>query len=145
MGFTLFLMALTTIYLVAAFQIRVPFAEGLAGPRFLPILASVIMYLALLRIIWRQSRQDGDTEPLRSLAAPAQVVGATGLYAALFEPLGYVVSTFLFTLALFRVFDFERNRPLVMVLYAAAVTLVFYLLFAVAFSIRLPLVPGAIQ
>lgn len=142
MGFPLFLTVLTTIYLAAAFNIRVPFDEGLAGPRFLPVVASIIMYLALIRILWVESRKTVETTASGSLMPPFQVVVATGFYVALFQPLGYVLATFLFTLSLFRIFRFETARPLVMLAYGAGVTLVFYLLFGIAFNIRLPLLPG---
>lgn len=142
-GFPLFLMLLTTVYLAAASQIRVQFSEGLVGPKFLPFLAAGLTYLALLHILWREFRAPAGEKTMgRSLLRPAAVIVITVAYVGVFGAFGYAVSTFLFALALFRVFEFERGRPLVMVLYAAAVTFVFFLLFAVAFGIRLPVLPG---
>jgi len=141
--FALFLLALNTVYMAAAFQIRVQFDEGLVGPKFLPVLASGLTYLALLVILWRESRDALPVSDGKSLRRPFAIVLITALYVALFEPLGYAASTFLFALGLFRVFGFRNGQPAQSVLYAAGVTLVFYLLFGIAFHVRLPLLPGA--
>ncbi|MEJ8475874.1 tripartite tricarboxylate transporter TctB family protein [Roseibium algae] len=141
-GFPLFLMVLTTAYLVATYQIRVQFSEGLVGPRFMPFLAAGLTYICLLRILWKETRNSDDVGQSQSLVRPAIVVVVTIGYVALFEMLGYAISTFIFSLCLFGVFGFERERPVFMLLYAAAVTFVFYLLFGVAFDIRLPVIPG---
>lgn len=142
--FTLFLLALNSVYLAAAFQIRVPFDEGLVGPRFLPYLASGITYPALLVVFINETRRSTWRPAGSSLRAPAVIVLITAAYVVLFEPLGYVLSTFLFSIGLFHMFDFKRGQPIQTVLYAAGVTLVFYLLFGVAFHVRLPLVPGVL-
>jgi putative tricarboxylic transport membrane protein len=141
LGFTLFLLALNTVYLVAAFQIRVQFDEGLVGPKFVPFLASGITYFALLDILRRESRSQANTVSDLSLRAPAAVVLITAAYVLLFQPLGYIASTFLFAIGLFRVFDFKRGQLIHSAIYASGVTLVFYLLFRVAFNVRMPLVP----
>ncbi len=139
--FALFLFALNTIYMAAAFQIRVQFDEGLVGPKFLPVLASGLTYVALLVILWRESRETVPVPDGASLRRPFATVLITALYVVLFEPLGYVASTFLFALGVFRVFGFCDRRPAHAGLYAAGVTLVFYLLFRIAFHVRLPLLP----
>jgi putative tricarboxylic transport membrane protein len=142
LGFTLFLLALNTVYLVAAFQIRVQFDEGLVGPKFLPFLASAITYLALLDILRREYRSGANTASGLTLRAPATVVLITAAYVLLFQPLGYIASTFLFAMCLFKVFDFKCGQLIHGSVYASGVTLVFYLLFRVAFNVRMPLVPG---
>ncbi|MGI3170861.1 tripartite tricarboxylate transporter TctB family protein [Pseudooceanicola sp. C21-150M6] len=141
----LFLMAATTVYLAAAFDIRTQFTgDGEMSPRSIPILAAGLMYIALGVVIWGEVRTPTDDGPLKDMLRPLLVVLATAGYIALFRPLGYVVSTLLFVAALFLIFQFCTRRPVAFVLYAIGVTAVFYGLFAVIFGVRLPSLTGGL-
>ncbi|SFG38763.1 Tripartite tricarboxylate transporter TctB family protein [Palleronia marisminoris] len=144
--FPLVLIAVTTIYLAAAFDIRSPFAApGEISPNGIPILTAVLMYVALLVVLVQEIRSPPDLPDESddgSLLRPALVVVATGAYILLFRPLGYSLSTLLFVAALFVTFGFETRRPLRFALYAVGVTAVFYGLFALVFGVRLPTFPG---
>lgn len=144
----LFLLVLTTIYLAGAVQIRAQVSsEGLVGPNFLPLLAAAGMYLCLALILAGELRR-----PATEVAAPADggddlalawlVVLTTAAFIALFQLLGYFLSTALLTAALFRIFGFARGRPLPFALGVAGITLLFYLFYGVLFDVRLPLFPG---
>lgn len=138
-----FLMVLTTVYLAEALTIRTQMGGGaVVGPRFMPILTACLMYAALLVVLVGELRGDPQERSAGSLVRPALVVLATGLYIAVFRPLGYVLSTALFVAALFLIFDFEKRRPVFFAFYVAAVTAVFYGLYAGAFGVRLPALPS---
>ncbi len=142
-GLALVLLAATSVYLAAAFSVRPQFSEGLVGPRFLPILAALLVYAALLFELFvhrgRTRRARGDT-----LTRPAMIVGATALYVLAFSFIGYVAATVPFVVALFAVFGFREGQWFRRLAYAGAMTAVFYALFAGAFGIRLPKLAGLI-
>ncbi|WP_163268888.1 tripartite tricarboxylate transporter TctB family protein [Chelativorans alearense] len=133
----LFLLVLTTIYVVATFRITPQFSEGLVGPRFLPLLAALLTYAALVHVIRRELASD-DESGKGAFWQPVAVVLATAAYIALFKPFGYSLATLLYVYALFHIFHYQQGRPLRRLLYAIAVTAVFYGLFALVFGIRLP-------
>lgn len=139
----LFLLVLTTVYVAATFQITPQFSEGFVGPRFMPLLAALLMYAALAHIIWSERSSDNVSEA-GSLWQPAAVVLATALYIAVFKPLGYTIATFAYVVCLFHIFHYQAGRPLRRLLNAIAVTAVFYGLFALVFGIRLPAFQGII-
>ena len=137
--FPVFLLILTTIYLAEALSIRSQFGDDtIVGPRFMPILMAIIMYLALVVVLVGELRQDSEVSSSGSFFRPLLVVVATGIYIAVFRPLGYMPATLGFVVALFLIFDFERKRPVFFALYAIAVTAMFYGLFAGIFGVRLP-------
>lgn len=137
--FPVFLLILTTIYLAEALSIRSQFGGGtIVGPRFMPILMAIIMYVALVVVLVGELRQDKEASSSGSFLRPLLVVVATGIYIAVFRPLGYVPATLGFVVALFLIFNFERRRPAFFAFYVIAVTAIFYGLFAGIFGVRLP-------
>ncbi len=141
--FPVFLLILTTIYLAEALSIRSQFGgDTIVGPRFMPILMAIIMYVALFVVLAGELRQDKEASSSGSFLRPLLVVVATGIYIAVFRPLGYVPATLGFVVALFLIFDFERRRPAFFVFYVVVVTAIFYGLFAGIFGVRLPPILG---
>ena len=69
---------------------------------------------------------------------------ATGFYILVFEPLGYGLSTLLYVISLFVIFDFKRRQPVSFAVHALGVTAIFYVLYAVLFGVRLPELFGII-
>ena len=139
----LFLLVLTTVYLAATFNIQSQFGDSAGiGPRTIPILAAILMYLSLLVVLVQELRGEQREAPAGTLLRPALVVVATGAYIFVFRPLGYWPATALYVAALFLVFQFETKRPLWFALYVALVTVAFYGLFAGVFGVRLPPVLG---
>lgn len=132
-----FLLLLTTVYVASALQITPQFSEGLVGPRFLPLLAALCMYGALLRIIWSELTAE-ETSSKGTFWQPVAIVLATAAYIAAFKLLGYSLATLLYVLALFHIFHFQQRHVLKRLLYAIAITVVFYGLFALVFGVRLP-------
>ncbi|MFV0358226.1 tripartite tricarboxylate transporter TctB family protein [Tropicimonas sp.] len=150
-GLPVFLLIFTTIYLAEAFRIHPQVSgDSFVGPRFVPVLTAIGMYVTLLIVLVREFRdrrirsaeavagQEGGTDFLR----PALIVLATAIYIALFRPLGYVISTAGYVAVLFLIFQYETGRPLRFALGVAGVVLVFYGLFGVVFGVRLPPLPG---
>lgn len=141
----LILLILTTVYLAAAFDIRSQFGDqGGVGPRTIPILASILMYISLLVVLVQELRGDVVETNGGSLIRPALVVVATGVYIVAFRPLGYWLATALYVAALFLVFQFEIRRPLWFAAYVALVSVAFYGLFGMVFGVRLPPVLGVL-
>lgn len=141
------LLAVTTVYLAAAFQVSSPFSTDLVDASFVPKLVAALMYVALLVVLRdalrRRRAAAGDTgEGEADLAAPAKVVALTAAYVAAFQPLGYALSTVPYVFLLFHVFRFEDRGHLKRLAYAVIITAVFHGLFAGVFNIRLPGLEG---
>ncbi|WOI12354.1 tripartite tricarboxylate transporter TctB family protein [Thalassospira lucentensis] len=148
----IFLLIITTVYLATALQITPQFDEGLVGPSFVPVLASILMYVALgfvFRDILRAPAPTEDAagdevkeEDKPSLAAAIKIVLATAIYITVFKTLGYPLSTFLYVYALLFFFRLENTGQIRRIAYSAIITAVFYVLFAVIFQVRLPMLEG---
>ncbi len=140
----LFLFIVTTVYLVAAFQIKPQVDEGVVGPKFIPILASIFMYIVLGLIVRRTVREanqedsTGDGLAKTDWKGLGLIVLSIALYISLFKVLGYLLGTFLFVYCLLYVFGLEGCGQIKRVLYSVAITAVFYILFVFIFQVRLP-------
>ncbi len=143
--FPVVLFLLTTIYLISAFQIRPQVDEGLVGPAFIPVLASLFMYVALgfvARTILRDKEKEQEDES--SFWLLGQMVFATAIYIFLFKVLGYAIMTFIYVYTLFYIFDLKENSQIKRIMYSAVITGVFYVLYSVIFQVRLPVIQGVL-
>lgn len=160
----LVLFVATTIYLSDALRNGAIFRYGLPSAGFMPILLSIAMYLALLAVVIGQLRRrratddrpsqsqvpDGLSDPETLSASPGQgtyvativVIAISFLYVLVFRHLGFLVSTFLFSLGLLAAFRFGWSKGVVGIVLnlgvASAICLIVYLFFAVLFGIQLP-------
>ena len=107
------------------------------GPAFFPAMLSGMLFV-LGSILTVQGFKHRDTAPPdrhhRWTVQLAMVF--TILYLAAFVPLGFVVSTWLYTLAI--TLTFRRDRALVPIVVPIVTTLLIYLLFDVGLGARLP-------
>ena len=154
-GATLFILAL-----VYGFGARGLTASGDPGVALVPIgLAAALALLSAGIALsgWRKLRRGGADAGHTALAPSVDegraaqdvpeddvapdatrawsVIGLTVLYAALFQTLGYVVATLLYTAAVAERFGARRRTIVVLV---PCVTLVTYILFRVVLGARLP-------
>ncbi|PIL20036.1 hypothetical protein P775_11500 [Puniceibacterium antarcticum] len=155
----------TTVYLSDALQNGAIFRFGLPSAGFMPIVLSVAMYLALLAVLIGQlghhrARNDAalhspktaeELTDLEGLApslslgahvAMVAVIAISFLYVLAFRQLGFVLSTFLYSLGLQAAFQFGWSRGVfgivLNLVVAASICLIVYLFFAVLFGIQLP-------
>jgi len=112
------------------------------GPGFLPFWVGVILAL-LSAVLWFQAvSRKPAAEPARFLSGEGKwpYVIAAGIalliYAFLLEPLGFIISTFLLLIFLFRVIGKKSWR--VGVTGAIVVTFFTHLIFKVALKVQLP-------
>lgn len=150
----LVLLAATSVYLAAAFRISTAFSTGMVDAGFVPKLIAGLMYLSLLVVLRDALRRPygnhtpADRAPADrddaggGLAGPAKVVVLTAVYVAVFDTVGYLLATPPYVFLLFLVFGFEERSQLKRIVYAVAITAVFYGLFAEVFGIRLPTAGG---
>jgi putative tricarboxylic transport membrane protein len=143
-GWGLILLAIAIAVLVATTTIRSQEGYAATGPRFMPLVVGLLLLvLSLLflartfvrpdvELAVRAAREAAATE----WARPAAVVAALLAYAFLMEPLGYVVATTLFFVAVARILG---SRALVRDLLAgAAIGLVLYVAFTQFLGVDLP-------
>ncbi len=146
--FALLLLILNAGYFAEALTLPRPFALGEPGPAFLPLILSLVLFVAAGRILFAEMRGTGTVEDEGAPAGPLSVkpvllAAMTGVFVYLFEPLGYWLATLLYTFGVAALFEYEKTaRPLRIVAVAAAVavgmTVVGWLFFVTLFDLFLP-------
>lgn len=138
------LIVVTVAYLIEALRTLRPFQEGTAGPSFFPIVISAVMLAALASLLWSSLKGRKKKGEAVALAEPIKVVLVTVGYIALFQPVGYFLSTTAYVLALLYVFRFKARNVFVTVLWALLIAGACFVLFSEIFRIRLPKLGGII-
>jgi putative tricarboxylic transport membrane protein len=124
-----------------AAALRIPGQDGEPGPGFLPLGLAVLLAGLSVWIIWsglRSAEPAGVETPdggPRSTSGPCLAGLATVLYVALFQPLGFVLSTLAYSGAVTSLFTRDGKLRFIV---PALVTLALYLFFRVALGVRLP-------
>ena len=140
----LILLAIAIAVLVATTAIRSQEGYAATGPRFVPLIVGLLLLvLSLLFLARTFVRPDVDLAEraareaaVTEWARPLSVVAALLAYAFLMEPLGYVVATTLFFVAVARILG---SRALVRDLLAgAAIGAVLYVAFTQFLGVDLP-------
>lgn len=117
--------------------------SGIPGPGFLPFVTGMILValsLALLisGLMNRGGRAGSKEEPMpggQALKRILKVLGALCLYVLLLEPLGFLLTTFLFMALLLRL---EPRNGFFILFGAIGATLFFFVLFKVLLRVPLP-------
>ncbi len=100
--FAAVLLAVTLAYgALAFFVIQAPFQYDPLGPESWPRILAVVMAVCLAALLWSPDIERFDTDR-PSWVRLAIVVALLIAYAMLFQPLGFVISTTLFTLIVSR-------------------------------------------
>jgi putative tricarboxylic transport membrane protein len=119
--------------------------SGIPGPGFLPfatglILVALSLILLLSRFLKRRDEAGAIGEPMprgEALRRILKALGALCLYVLILEPLGFLLTTFLFMILALRL---EPRRWAFILTLAIGATAFFFLLFKVL--LRVPLPPG---
>lgn len=143
--FALFLIVLNTVYFVDSLSLATPFARGEPGPAFVPMLLSLILYVAAGRIFIAELRGRGEVEESEEPLSwkPFLLAALTAGFVAAFEPAGYFIATFGYTFAVAAVFEWDNSSSRKRVLLVAAavsvgVTVIGHLFFVRLFDLYLP-------
>lgn len=140
------LFAANTVFFVEALKLPRPFEHGEPGPAFYPLVLSVIMYIASIRIMLSGLKnKTGTVFNLKDFAVirPLLMAGTTGLFILLFETMGYWISTLLYIFSAAFIFEFGRKYTLGRTLalcaaIAVAITLAGWIFFDLLFDLHLP-------
>lgn len=132
------LFVVTTAYLLNALQVTTAYEDEGVGPSFFPVVLAVVMYGALAAVLLQGLRAPREAAAPLRLKDPVKVVLLTAVYIALFRPLGYFIATTFYVWSLFFVFEFGSRNQVWKVVSAVLIAIAAWLLFDVAFGIRLP-------
>lgn len=135
------LAAFGVVYFLQAGTIRSLYSQGPVGPGDVPKWYAVALGIALLAVLagdLRRKRTEAASFDWAGLLAAALVIAASAVYVALFRPLGYLVATAVYAVILLAVFSRLRMGAFAILLQTAALMAAVYLLFEVAFDVRLP-------
>lgn len=117
--------------------------SGIPGPGFLPFVTGIILValsliLLISRFLDRGGRAGPKEEPMPGGLALSRiliVLGALCLYVLILEPLGFMVTTFLFMIVLLRL---EPRKWMFILLVSIGATAFFFVLFKVLLRVPLP-------
>ncbi|MDW5377566.1 tripartite tricarboxylate transporter TctB family protein [Halomonas sp. HP20-15] len=149
---------ITLIYLISAIQLGPPMSAGNMTASFFPIATAIVMLIALICAMAHALRDKAKAPTEKTVAdiessdesAPSRqyaglspgaigVIILTAGYLLTFDMIGYFVSTFAYVLLLSGLFGGGfRDKWLTKLLAAIVITIAGYLLFEVAFQVRLP-------
>lgn len=119
-----------------AIALRIPSGQGEPGPGFLPLTLAVLLGAVSLVILLGGMKKTASEPTETALGArPWLAVLATVAYVALFQPVGFTLSTLAYSAAVTRLFTHDR-RMLVVV--PIGVTLALFAFFRLALGVRLP-------
>jgi len=117
--------------------------SGIPGPGFLPFVSGLILVaLSLILLVSRVLKVPGEADPKveplpggQALRRILIVLGALCLYVLILEPLGFVLTTFLFMIVVLRL---EPRRWSFIIPVAMGATIFFFLLFKILLRVPLP-------
>ncbi|MFA4949117.1 MAG: tripartite tricarboxylate transporter TctB family protein [Candidatus Krumholzibacteriia bacterium] len=111
------------------------------GPAVFPTLLGIILMALSVIVIYAAVTAKGTGKPAsgRNYKRLAALIGATIVYIAIFEPLGYVISTFLFLTFVFQLM--ERKNLVKSLLISAIFSVVVYAAYVVLLQGNLPPFP----
>jgi len=146
----LLLLTVSAIYLCSALALSPPTVNGSLSPSFFPIIvgtmANIFCLLQLLRDYHKLQQSMTDLQldsstkiRIRHLATnpTLTLLLITGVYIALFVPLGSLISSVLYTYAVMLVFS-DRNLYLQKAIISVVITAIGYFVFQELFNVRLP-------
>ncbi|HQU88327.1 MAG TPA: tripartite tricarboxylate transporter TctB family protein [Denitromonas sp.] len=148
--FPLFILICSIIYLIEAVRLGQPVtAEGIR-PSFVPMvigaLSSIFSLILTLKALGQNEvkppSDEYAAEAAKPLVSPAVLtIIAISIYIALFQMIGYALSSLIFVFAITTIFS-ERNRWLHKLATSAAVVAFGYIVFEQLFGVRLPALWG---
>jgi putative tricarboxylic transport membrane protein len=125
------------VYLVGALRIEDAPTGNPWGARLMPVLVGIILVILGAVLLWQNRPPSAKTTRVWGGGKPLFiVVGIVILYALLFEPLGYLVTTAAGQLGLLAVYN--PGRLLFNVAIAVAFSAVSYVLFHTLLGVYLP-------
>jgi putative tricarboxylic transport membrane protein len=131
-GSVLFLVAL--LYFIGTWGL--PAGKDEPGPAFFPVLLSCALMLLALSILRQGMKAETEDAPSHTPWKPILAVAVTALFVALFQVLGFVLSTLAYTLSI--TLMFRRDRILTLVVVPIVSTVFLFLLFRIGLGVRLP-------
>ncbi len=117
---------------------NLPAGQGEPGPAFFPIILAIVLGGAGLSILFQGIKKTAEKkqEPRYGFWKSGLTVVLTAVYVAVFQALGFAVSTWLYTFSVTMMF--QRGRWLLLVVVPLVSTTLIYLLFRIGLGVRLP-------
>jgi len=118
------------LFVIESRSISVSSYGSSVGPNIFPMALGTILILLSIKLLFETTKyksEDGSKEPLQYMKFIIIFVSAA-VYAAVLEPLGYVISTFIFLLIAFQ--TMERGKWIQTIIIAAVFSFGVYYFFA---------------
>ena len=118
------------LFVIESRSISVSAYGSSVGPNIFPMALGALLILLSIRLLFETTKyksEDGSKEPLQYMKFIIIFVSAA-VYAAVLEPLGYVISTFIFLIIAFQ--TMERGKWIQTIIIAAIFSFGVYYFFA---------------
>lgn len=118
------------LFVIESRSISVSAYGSSVGPNIFPMALGALLILLSIRLLFETTKyksEDGSKEPLQYMKFIIIFFSAT-VYAAVLEPLGYVISTFIFLIIAFQ--TMERGKWIQTIIIAAIFSFGVYYFFA---------------
>lgn len=118
------------LFVIESRSISVSSYGSTVGPNIFPMGLGILLILLSIRLLFetiKYKQEERSKEPLQ-LMKFIIIFGSAAVYAAVLEPLGYVISTFIFLLIAFQ--TMERGKWIQSIIIAAAFSFGVYYFFA---------------
>jgi putative tricarboxylic transport membrane protein len=141
--FNVFLLVVSSGYLLTAFSLGAPIVEAQLRPSFFPILLGLLAVTFSAVLLGREikagraSHESGDQAAAAGDRLAYMIIVATALYILLFSLAGYVLSSVLYVFAIMVIFS-NRDKWLQKMAISILIVGLGYLVFEQIFGVRLP-------
>jgi len=138
------LIIFNAVYVSQLVKLPLPFAQGEPGPAFLPILLSLVFFIASIAILIEGLKSSSNNEVIEgSFLRPTLVIVSTAIFITLLNYAGYWVAAPVYGFSVAMIFEFSTTKPLsrhlgVSILISGGLTVFGWLFFEKLFDLSLP-------
>lgn len=132
-------MVVSLIYFGESVRMAPPFVDGNVSMTFFPYIISIVTFLTALVLFFKglKEKRGVGIESKRAGKSLA-VVLMTCLFVAVFERIGFTISSVVYSCSLMFIFGGPKKRIVRNIFYAGIITLIIYVLFEKIFGVKLP-------
>jgi len=133
------------IYVISALQLAPPIVNGLLSESSFPFIIFLVATPAALKLLFdgikvvrKEIAENKVVVAKKKSMKPVLIVLILAVFALLFDTLGFTLLAPLYVFFFMLVYDDKPQQIVKKIIYALLITLVVYILYAIAFDIRFP-------
>jgi len=133
-----------TIYMIEAINMGSPIRKGRVDVNFFPIVISCLMYIVTFYLLVHSFKQNKEIIDFNftKKSKPILIIVFTIIYILLLKPIGYMLSSILYSFSIVSIFDSKKRSLYIKIIYSVIIAILIFLLYEKIFAIRLPKLGG---